>query len=133
MRQTRGQIKAIQSSSMGQKPVAVAEPVFLEKPYDDVMIKSLARSSHLCSKLVIKVKIELHQGDLVEPSWSEFVDNHPALVTSLGIATIIDKLTIVIGEFNFKGFMRNYFKDLLNHYKIELESRNTAQCRFGVY
>ena len=54
------------------------------------------------------------------------------IILSDGECEIIDNLTIVTGEFNFKGFMKNYFKDLLNHYKIALKSRQTVACKISI-
>lgn len=101
----------------------------MEKQFEDVVLSNTARRSHLYSKLVVKVKLEILREEVTEDSWTELKKSSTGVTLNPDKVTIVDNLTIVTGEFNFKGFMKNYIKDLLNHYKIEIVKKDIAQCK----
>lgn len=129
MRQTRGQARAIHTNTMSSKPTVATAQFQFDKQFEDVLLGTAATLSHLYSKVVLKLKYGFKREDVTEESWDHLRSSHPETMISRDECEITDNFTVVTGEFNFRGFMKNYFKDILNHYKIDLISKQTAQCK----
>jgi len=126
-RQTRSASKG--ASTQPAKSSSAGSLQF-EKEFDDVRIGGNSNRNHLYSKLVLKIKLKIGKAEIDEKSWCDLQTDFKGLIREDELH-IVDKLTLVIGDFNFRGFMKNYLKDLLNHYRIQLLEVHTAHCRLA--
>ena len=127
VRQTRSYFRGIQNNN--HKPNTSGGLVF-DKEFEDVRIGANKNRNHLFSKLVLRLKIEVLKEDVEIANWRDLEIMWPNLIQG-GTMKIIDNITLITGEFNFRGFMKNYLKDILNHYRIKIGNPLSLRCRLG--
>lgn len=98
-----------------------------DKEFDDIRFGAGVSRSHLFSKLVVKLRLQIARSDLTEQSWFSLCNRYSQKVNQeLDSFLLEDSLNVITGELNFRGFMQHYWKDLINHYRLEFVDSKTA-------